>query len=209
MERECLPVLSVEKKLLTFYVSSPTFWKAMLIFIDSEGDPLQEFSAIYVNELSGEVVDVFHHHIIYPFAEDRDIFSRQHVHGLDRDFLSLHGLCDEHELLYRFKEWLKLRPFDAIYAHAPAKEIKLLSLPVRDVCLKAWKERCHCKSHQLALSMKLSHTPVCGVTCYAHKNVCWKPKLRRACNATDWAKMQFFYHCSLYDCVECFLFYCK
>ena len=182
----------------------------MLIFTDSEGDPVQEFSAIYVNELSGEIVDVFHHHVIYPFARDKDLFSRHHVHGLNRDFLFLHGLRNEDELVKLFKEWLKFHPFDDIYAHAPAKEMKLLSFPVRDVCLKPWKERYYCKSHKVALSMKLSHTPICGVTCYAHENVYWKSeKCRHVCNATDFAKMQFFYHCSLYDCIECFLFYCE
>ena len=140
----------------------------MLIYIDSEGEPIQEFSAIYVDELSGDVVDVFHHHVIYPFEYDKDIFSRRHIHGLNRDFLSQHGQRDEDAVIRLFHEWLKLHPFDCIYAHAPAKEVKLLSLPVKDVCLKPWSERQFYKSHQLALAMKLSHFPVCNVVCIAH-----------------------------------------
>ena len=178
----------------------------MYIFLDCEGEPVQEFSAIYVDFETGVIEDVFHHHVHYPFKCDYDYFARQHVHGLDRNFLSLYGLRSEQELLNLFHEWLKSHPFQAIYAHAPAKEVNFLSLPVKDVCLKPWKDRIQCQSHQIALSMKLYKVPVCGVTCAAHSLVCWKPKKILSPNASDRAKMEFSYHCSLYDCIECFLF---
>ena len=106
----------------------------MNIIIDCEGDPVQEFSALYVNFSNGVIADVFHRHVKYPFPCDRDYFSRRHVHGLDRNFLQIQGLRDEPELVSVFHEWLTTHPYDNIYAHAPHKEAKLLSLSVRDVC---------------------------------------------------------------------------
>ena len=179
----------------------------MIIVIDCKGEPVQEFSALYVNEKTGELVDVFHRYVQYPFYPDVDSFSRQHVHGLDYDFLSRHGLNSENELLTLFYHWLRDHPFEQIYAHAPAKEKKLLSLSIKDVCLKPWKDRIFYKSHQKALSMKLKHVPICNVTCHAHSSFKgWKSKDCHALSATDAAKMTFSYHCSLYDCVECALF---
>ena len=178
----------------------------MIIIIDSEGTPTQEFSAIYMNADTGEIVDVFHCYVRYPFSRDKDSFSRHHIHGLDRAHLLSHGLHSEEELLTVFQQWLKTHPFDDIFAHAPAKEMKLLSLPVNDIALKPWKERSFCASHQKALDMKLKCIPVCGVRCFAHtKFVGWKSK-RAILNDTDVAKLNFFHHCSLYDCVECAFF---
>ena len=179
----------------------------MLIYIDCEGEPVQEFSGLYVDEDRSEIVDVFHKHVIYPFHNDHDYFARRHIHGLKRNFLSEYGLCSQEELLSLFHEWLKSHPFNDIYAHAPAKEIKLLSLPVKDVCLKPWKYRTQTNSHQISLGMKLAAIPVNGITCVAHDYVKWKTKCKCAPSATDIAKMHFNYHCSLYDCVECFLFH--
>lgn len=177
----------------------------MWIIIDSEGDPVQEFSALYINEVTATIVDVFHRHVKYPFHRDEDAFARQHVHGLNRDYLSLHGLRCEEELLTAFRKWLTTHPFDAIYAHAPAKEVKFLSLPVKDVCLKPWCQRVFCDSHRVALAMKLQCVPMCNVTCHAHSDfLYWRPRRAKTLTATDKAKLQFFHHCSLYDCIECF-----
>ena len=176
----------------------------MLVFVDCEGEPVQEFSAIYASE-SGVILDVFHQHVKYPFVCDYDFFSRRYIHGLKRDFLSRNGLCSENSLVRLFHKWLEIHPFKAIYAHAPAKECKLLSLPINDVFLKPWKDRIHCQSHQIALSLKLNSVPICDATCAAHKTVCWKAKNICKPTVTDLAKMDFFHHCSLYDCVECYL----
>lgn len=177
----------------------------MPIFIDCEGEPVQEFSAIYVNECGDQILDVFHQHVKYPFACDYDFFSRRHIHGLKLVFLERYGLCNETSLLTLFHKWLENHPNEAIYGHSPGKEEKLLSLPIFDVSLKPWKDRINCHSHQLALSMKLNSVPVCNVSCAAHKRVRWKVKNVLVTSATDVAKFDFFHHCSLYDCVECYL----
>ena len=131
----------------------------MLIFLDVEGEPTQEFSAIHVDEETGEVLDVFHRHVVYPYMNDFDIFARKHVHGLNLCYLKLHGLRSEYDVIQQFYAWLESHPSDALYAHAPQKEIRLLSLPIFDVCLPPWKERANCVSHKTALSMKCKKVP--------------------------------------------------
>ena len=179
----------------------------MYIFVDSEGDPTQEFSAIYVNETTYGIEDVFHHHVCYPFKCDYDQFSRRCVHGLNRDYLRQHGLANEKELVTLFHEWLKTHPYSTIYGHAPHREEKLLSLSITDVCLKQWQERLLCHSHQVAVKMKKNLSPICNVICDVHDKFSgWLPKNVNSPSLTDCAKMCFSHHCSLYDCVECYLF---
>ena len=189
----------------------------MLVFLDSEGEPVQEFSAILVDEDKKKIVDVFHHHVRYPvngdsqFIIDNDSFSRQHVHGLNLDFLSTHGLESECDLIELFHKWLSNHyPIDGILAHAPHKERQLLSLPIIiDVGLKSWAERDFLSSHALALARKMNCTSVKGVSCKdAHSSfIGWKPKNVHAPTSGDIVKMNFSHHCSLYDCFECFLHY--
>lgn len=180
-----------------------------MIFIDSEGEPIQEFSAIYVHEETHEIIDVFHRYVQYPSLScDKDKFARLHVHGLNMSYLSLHGLKNEDELLCEFRTWLNNHPFTVIYANGSSKEEKFLNMPVVDVHLKSWKERCLLSSHQRACSMKMNATPICDVVCNAHTSFRgWKPKRAYSMSPTDAAKILFYHHCSLYDSVECFLFY--
>ena len=72
---------------------------SLLIYIDCEGTPVQEFSAIYVNKATSEIVDVFHRLVKYPFPYDYDYFARKHVHGLDINFLSRYGMDSEEALV--------------------------------------------------------------------------------------------------------------
>ena len=180
-----------------------------MIFIDSEGEPVQEFSAIYVHEQTYKVMDVFHRHVQYPSPTcDEDKFARFHVHGLDISYLSLYGLSNEEELLCEFKAWLKYHPFTTIYANAPSKEEKFLKMTISDVHLKPWQERSLLSSHQCALFMKMNAIPICDTVCNAHTSFKgWKPKRAYSMSLTDAAKMEFFHHCSLYDSIECLLFY--
>ena len=180
-----------------------------MIFIDSEGEPIQEFSAIYVNQETYDIIDVFHRYVRYPSLTcDEDKFARLHIHGLDMSYLSLHGLTNKDELLCEFKAWLKDHPFTAMYANGPSKEEKYLNMTVIDVHLKPWEERFLLSSHQRAVSMKMNATPICNIVCNAHTSFRgWKPKRVYSMSLTDSAKVEFFHHCSLYDCIECLLFY--
>ena len=177
-----------------------------MIIIDCEGDPVQELSAIYVNDSTCTIEDCFHHYAHYPYSIDYDIFARRHVHGLHFEFLRQQELLTLCEVIDLFKIWLKFYPTDKIYAHGPAKEKQLLALEINDACLKPWAERVHMQSHQVALNMKLKKKPVCGIICSAHSQfVNWKPKNVYSPSVTDIAKMHFQHHCSLYDCMEIFL----
>lgn len=178
----------------------------MIVIVDSEGDPIQEFTALYCDETVAIVHDVFHRHVRYPFVSDCDKFARSHIHGLDLNFLTEHGLCDENQLLTNFMLWLSSHPYSSIYANAPAKEIAFLSLPILDVKLKPWKERVHCTSHKKAVSKKLRREPIFNVSCEAHNYVKWKVSHKKVLSATDIAKFHFSFHCSLYDCYECMLY---
>ena len=182
----------------------------MIIYLDSEGTPVQEFSALYVNEKTYEIVDIFHHHVKYPshFTSDMDYFARCHIHGLNREYLLENGLDDEATLVTLFHTWLKNHPYNSIYGHAPFKEKQLLSLSILDVQLPEWKFRELDISHNLTISLKNNKVPICGMTCNAHTSFRgWKPKRLYAISPTDYVKMNFNFHCSMYDCVECYLFH--
>jgi len=184
-----------------------------MIFIDSEGDPIQEFSALYAYK--NVIVDVFHQYVYYPSMSvyDEDHFARSHVHGLDLDFLNCHGLKSEQELLTLFSSWLEKHPHSIMFAHAPAKERHFLEMTINDVRLLPWKKRRDLPSHRRTLLMKKSIIPICNTICSAHTSYCgWQCKRKSGTmNVTDLAKIDFGYHCSLYDSLECFFFYtdCK
>ena len=139
----------------------------MLIFVDCEGAPIQEFTALYVDGDSHEIVDVFHRHVSFPSTHgyDTDRWARLHVHGLNRTYLAANGLRDETILLCEFNEWLHSHPYDRILANAPQKESAFLNLPVLDVCLPPWKQRAHLLSHRLSLSLKRRSIPINGIMC--------------------------------------------
>ena len=178
-----------------------------MIIIDCEGNPVQELSALYINDATCKIEDVFHHHVHYPFIIDYDVYARRHIHGLDISLLRQPHLPSLGEVLDLFNAWLQKYPSDKLYGHAPVKEKDLISLFIYDACLKPWAERVHCRSHQMALNMKLNCKPVRGVTCSVHSQfIEWRVKNELSPSATDIAKKDFGHHCSLYDCMEVFLF---
>lgn len=181
-----------------------------MIFIDSEGTPIQEFSAISVCDKTYEILDVLHLYVKFPSSCDTDKFARAHIHGLNIDFLDQYGLENETELLVNVRAWLKRFDSFQIFAHAPHKEMEFFNIFINDVHLKPWKERHLLRSHQIALVYKLKSVPLHRIQCKAH--TCfkgWKPKRSSHMTPTDVAKCKFSYHCSLYDCFECMLFFLK
>ena len=197
-----------------------------MIFIDSEGEPPQELSALFVDAKTHAIVDVFHRHVSPPSSSsspddggggDSDWWARRYVHGLNRDYLRLVGLCDVPTLLTEFEQWLQAHPHDRLLAHAPHKEGALLQRVVQDVCLPPWKARVNLYSHCHALAMKRNAVTINGVSCSStvHSSyIGWRPRCRRRRgyaaaipSPTDVAKRDFGYHCSLYDCIECYLFF--
>ena len=181
----------------------------MLLFVDSEGEPIQEFTALYVNKQSREILDVFHRHVAFPSCGyDTDHWPRRHIHGLQRAYLAKHGLRDEGALRHDFSEWLRSHPYDEILANDPSKESVFLNLPISDVCLPPWQDRGVLSSHQRALSLKRRAIPINGITCSsAHSHFLnWLPRRPHAPSPTDVIKRDFGHHCSLYDCMELYFF---
>ena len=176
----------------------------MYIVIDSEGTPIQEWSAIVVEEKSSLIRDIFHGYVRYPFVCDEDYFARKYIHGLRVKDLACVGFSDVNVLLTEFRHWLRPYASCPMYAHAPAKESQFLSCVLQDVCLPPWKERVKTVSHSTAKAMKLNQVPICNITCTMHDPVYYKSH-RQYPNETDLAKAAFGYHCSLYDCYEIFL----
>lgn len=182
----------------------------MLLFVDSEGDPIQEFTALYVNKQSSEIVDVFHRHVTFPSrGYDTDYWSRRHIHGLDRAYLAKHGLRDEGALLNDFSEWLRFHPYEEMLANAPSKEQIFLKLPISDLHLPPWKDRGVSASHKSALSLKRHAIPINGISCSSAHSffLNWRPRRPHAPSPTDVIKHDFGHHCSLYDCMELYFFY--
>ena len=180
----------------------------MRIYINSQGYPIQEFSAIYVDGETHEIVDVFHKYVIYPCSVyDDDKYLRKHVHGLDLDYLAAHGLRDEEELKTTFLTWLSDHPYDAMYGDHPSREAELLSLTIEDVFLVPWSSRDSEISHKLALSLKQKCTKICNVCCAAaHRSFRYWPPLRvHNMNCRDKARVKYRHHCSFYIALECFL----
>ena len=185
----------------------------MLIFVDCEGEPIQEFTALYVDSDSHTIIDVFHRYVAYPSVcgYDSDRWARRHVHGLNRLHLSVHGLHNPTELLSDFNEWLHSHPYEHILANAPQKESAFLNLPILDVCLPPWKQRAQLLSHRLSLSLKRHSIPINGIRCSsAHSSfVDWRPRHLYSLSPTDVIKRDFGFHCSLYDCMELYFYYLK
>ena len=179
-----------------------------IVIIDCEGEPIQEFSALYVNVDDEEIVSVFHEYVQCNVdAYDMDFWARKHIHGLNRNFLSTNGLPNQETLLSTFQHWLKSHPFERIFANGPCKEQNFLSMKIEDVKLPQWKDRALLMSHKLALSLKKNIVPICDVTCCAHTSfVGWSPKRPHCLTPTDIVKRNFSHHCSLYDCVEIFFY---
>ena len=190
-----------------------TFAFQMLIFVDCEGAPIQEFTALYVDGDSHDIVDIFHRYVSFPFSRgyDADHWARQHVHGLNRTYLAANGLRDETLLLREFNEWLCSHPYEQMLANAPQKESDFLQLPVFDVCLPPWKERAQLLSHRLSLSLKRHSMPINGIMCAsAHSSfVAWRPRRPYSLSPTDVIKRDYGFHCSLYDCIELYFYHLR
>ena len=56
-----------------------------------EGEPTQELSAIQMNIMNRQIVDVYHAHA---HLQGRDEWSKLHIHGLNENFLKAKALID-------------------------------------------------------------------------------------------------------------------
>ncbi len=178
-----------------------------MIFLDTEGEPIQEISAIEVSMDDLRILDVYHKHARCTADEDR--YSRRHIHGLNPEFLHEKGLCDETALIYDFQIWLKGKPYNVILSNDGRKERKsLASLRVQDLCLPPWLERITESYHKKAFEWKEKRIPVHGTTCNEDAHTLYR-RPHDLKNDTAVAKAKHGHHCSLYDCLELYLYFCQ
>ena len=164
-----------------------------------EGSPVQELAAIEVKEDTLEIVDVFHG---YAYTQEHDDFARQHIHGLNTDFLRVFGYSSESILLNVFRLWLASKPNRILYCNDASKERNLLQLPIFNFNLLPWAERMYSPSHKIANCYKKYMIPVLSKYCSqtAHSSFVCAPYCPNP--LARMAKCEHGFHCALYDVME-------
>ena len=175
-----------------------------IIFVDIEGEPGQESSAIAMNANTREITAVYH---AYAYTDEPDDWSRCHVHGLSQTFLKENGFSNEAALVSDFKRWFRNKDVLVALANNPQKEIRILKLPVKDIGLPQWTDRYQLTSYQTALAFKRKRVPVFNTMCNseAHNKFRYFPSYRNT--ETELIKKDFGHHCSLYDVFSLYLHY--
>ena len=175
-----------------------------IIFIDMEGSPVQELSAIHMNAWTKQIVDVYHAHA---FSHQSDLWARTHIHGLALSFLNNHGFRDEEALIQNFKRWLVQKDIVSLYANGPGKESEVLNIPISDIGLPPWADRIYQPYHQMALSFKREFIPILDKRCCFEAHAAFTHYNMKRLNETEIAKSSHGFHCSLYDAYELYLSY--
>jgi len=169
-----------------------------------EGLSTQELSAIQMNIVTRQIVDVFHQHAK---AESPDFWARRHIHGLSPVYLNEFGVSDEATLIKNFKTWLQGKDVLVMYANDPKKESTSLNLPVKDMGLPQWSERAFLPYHQTALDYKKNFIPILNKRCCQEAHASFSNYRMKKQNKTEQAKFDHGFHCSLYDAYELYLCY--
>ena len=197
--------MSVYRKLL--FSKKFNLLQLCIVFLDSEGEPTQELSAIAMSVADHHILDIYHG---YAQPNCPDDWARYHVHGLDVTFLKSHGFANEAALVENFKKWLRGRDIICMYANNPDKERKILDIQsICDISYPNWVDRLPLLSHQTALQFKRLSIPITGINCFvscpqtAHKAFKFFPTPRLT--PTALAKKDFGYHCALYDTYALYL----
>ena len=169
-----------------------------------EGTSIQELSAIQMNALTRQIVDVYHAHAV---PDNPDTWSSHHIHGLNTSFLRSHGFPNETTLIRDFKEWLRSKDVLAVYANNPTKEMLALNIFIKDMDLPRWADRVCQPYHQMALTFKKELVPILDTRCCAQAHSAFIKYPMKRLNETEIAKRDYGFHCSLYDAYELYLCY--
>ena len=175
-----------------------------IIFLDSEGTPTQELSALEMDYGTREIVDVFHGHAFTPEA---DSFARSHIHGLHPTFLKKMGYQCPNELVDAFHNWLRNKRFVVLYGNNPGREVQELQLFISDIKLDNWSTRAYKAYHEVAYYFKRHNIPICSQSCSKEAHTMYHSAYARPFNLGDAAKERHGHHCALYDCYEMYLFF--
>ena len=153
-----------------------------------------------------QIVSVYHKHVNCDLSDD--VWSRQRVHGLNRNYLRTHGFDEVCNLVSDFESWLKSLVVVAMFANAPDKERQLLPYyRIHDLLLPPWQERIDKPYHLVANRFKDLSVPIKDVRCDKYVHSEYRGIRGFIHNKTQAIKLLHGYHCSLYDCFELYLFY--
>jgi len=179
--------------------------QSTIIFIDSEGEPVQELCGIEMCLETKQIVDVFldyHHPIV------SDSYARCNVHGLNPSFLEKHGHRTELSLLTAFKEWLDTKNYAQLFGNAPLREMKLLGVNIQDIKLPVWAERYQQDYHTMANCFKNMEVAFCGKRCFRSAHSSYFPRINVKTESAI-ARMRHGYHCAFGDCIELYFYYLR
>lgn len=176
----------------------------LIIFIDSEGSPILELSAIAMNFHTREIVDVFHE---YASEKQENNFARLHVHGLDQNYVKEKGYGSSKELIHTFLSWLKGKIVLTMFGNNPAFECKELDLNILDIDLDKWIDRIDKPYHIIANAFKNKFIPILGRRCSPEAHSSFRGVITKTNKKSDIARQKHGVHCSLYDCYEMYLCY--
>ena len=192
------------------FVTVYSYVLQVIIFIDCEGTPVQEFSALAMDTRDNVVIAAYHRYAYCP--PDKDKWARKHIHGLEPKLLKEFGFSCENELFEDVNIWLSTFPnIETIYANNPLKERRFLKLPIQDIGLPIWSERIGNPYHRIPNNLKND-----GDYLFMELNVYCDPDfhgqfshhlITNPNNVNHMAKASETYHCSLCDVTELFLFY--
>jgi hypothetical protein len=163
-----------------------------------------ELSAIQMNAMTRQIVDVYHSHAV---SSQPDYFARFHIHGLDPTFLSKNGFPNEETLIRDFKRWLRSKDILAMYANDPQKESSILNISIKDMEIPPWQERIKQCYHQMTKIFKQSFIPILNKRCCPEAHAAFKYYPMKRLSETEIAKRDFAFYCSLYDEYELYLCY--
>ena len=173
--------------------------------MDCEGEPVQELSAIAMDNETHRIVSVYHKHA--DCDPSLDFWARQNIHGLNVKYLSQCGFPNETVLIADFEKWLQSLNIKCMFANNPAKERHMLpKYEVFDILLPPWEKRIDMSYHEVANRFKELNLPVSSAQCstYIHNQYC---RSRFFTTNSQVLKSLHGYHCSLFDCYEMYLFY--
>ena len=181
----------------------------MIIFIDSEGSPIQELSAIAMNVVTRRIVDVYHNYAYCP--NEQDWWARRHIHGLNPIYLMYIGFESEPALVEDFRCWLRRFNILKLIGNDAHIEAEKLNLTIFSIGLPEWsihvKYNYHkipnvFKNHNISFDSKAR----CHSEYHSHYlqqtiNFKWSPN--------QLARVEHGYHCSLDDVYELYYYYCE
>ena len=180
----------------------------MIIFVDSEGGPIQELSAIAMSPSKNTIVNIYHN---FGFcSSDTDVWARKHIHGLDPEILIDIAFPNESLLIKDFKTWLSQFHVINAYGNNTFRESCKLNLSITDIGLPLWSERVKHNYHKIPNQYKLYNEPFNFLACDSERHRLYvRPNVSLCRTLCQKAKALHGWHCSLADVFELYLFYCE